>query len=58
MAEPTVGAFGIGVAGLVLLARFAALASMRPSVLLLVGHLVRFADRHGGGRDGAPLREE
>ena len=37
MAEPTVGAFGIGVAGLVLLARFAALASMHPSVILLVG---------------------
>jgi len=37
MAEPTVGAFGIGVAGLVLIARFAALASMRPSVILLVG---------------------
>jgi adenosylcobinamide-GDP ribazoletransferase len=37
MAEPTVGAFGIGVAGLVLLARFAALASTHPSVVLLVG---------------------
>jgi len=37
MAEPTVGAFGIGVAGVVLLARFAALASTRPSVVLLVG---------------------
>jgi adenosylcobinamide-GDP ribazoletransferase len=37
MAEPTVGAFGIGVAGLLLLARFAALASTHPSVVLLVG---------------------
>lgn len=37
MAEPTVGAFGIGVAGLMLLARFAALASTHPSVVLLVG---------------------
>jgi len=37
MADPTVGAFGIGVAGLVLLARFAALASIHPSVLLMVG---------------------
>jgi adenosylcobinamide-GDP ribazoletransferase len=37
MAEPTVGAFGIGVAGLVLLARFAALASMHASIILLVG---------------------
>jgi len=37
MAEPTVGAFGIGVAGIVLLARFAALASMHRSVVLLVG---------------------
>jgi adenosylcobinamide-GDP ribazoletransferase len=37
MAEPTVGAFGIGVAGLLLLARFAALASTHPSVILLVG---------------------
>jgi adenosylcobinamide-GDP ribazoletransferase len=37
MAEPTVGAFGIGVAGLMLLARFAALAATHPSVVLLVG---------------------
>jgi len=37
MADPTVGAFGIGVGGLVLLARFVALASVHPSVLLLTG---------------------
>lgn len=37
MTEPQVGAFGIGVGGAVLLARWAALAAMRPSVLLLTG---------------------
>lgn len=37
MAEPTVGAFGIAVAIAVLLLRFATLASMAPSVLLLAG---------------------
>jgi adenosylcobinamide-GDP ribazoletransferase len=35
MAAPDVGAFGIAVAGAVLLTRWAALASVRPSVLLL-----------------------
>jgi adenosylcobinamide-GDP ribazoletransferase len=35
MAEPTVGAFGVAAAIAVLLLRFAALASMKPSVLLL-----------------------
>jgi cobalamin 5'-phosphate synthase/cobalamin synthase len=37
MAEPTVGAFGVAAAIAVLLLRFAALASMTPSVLLLAG---------------------
>jgi adenosylcobinamide-GDP ribazoletransferase len=37
MAEPGVGAFGIGVVGAVLLVRFAALAGLRPSWLLLGG---------------------
>lgn len=36
MREPTVGAFGTGVAGAALLARWAALFSAHPSVLLLV----------------------
>ena len=37
MAEPTVGAFGVAVAATVVLLRFAALASMQPSVLLVAG---------------------
>lgn len=37
MAEPGVGAFGVGVGTAALAARFAALASLRPSVLLLAG---------------------
>lgn len=37
MREPTVGAFGVGVGGLVLLARFAALSAIAPSILLLTG---------------------
>ena len=37
MAEPTVGAYGVAVAAVVLLLRFAALASMAPSVLLVAG---------------------
>jgi len=37
MAEPGAGAFGVGVGGAVLVARFAALATLRPSVLLLAG---------------------
>jgi adenosylcobinamide-GDP ribazoletransferase len=37
MREPTVGAFGIAAGGVVLLARFAALSSIRPSILLLTG---------------------
>jgi adenosylcobinamide-GDP ribazoletransferase len=37
MREPTVGAFGVGAAGAVLLARFAALAVLAPSILLLTG---------------------
>jgi adenosylcobinamide-GDP ribazoletransferase len=37
MREPTVGAFGIAAGGAVLLARFAALSSIRPSILLLTG---------------------
>jgi len=37
MAEPGVGAFGVGAVGAVLLLRFAALASLRPSWLLLGG---------------------
>jgi adenosylcobinamide-GDP ribazoletransferase len=37
MAEPGVGAFGIGVVAAVLLLRFAALAGLRPSWLLLGG---------------------
>jgi adenosylcobinamide-GDP ribazoletransferase len=37
MAEPTVGAYGVAVAGVVLLLRVTALASMRPDVLLLAG---------------------
>jgi adenosylcobinamide-GDP ribazoletransferase len=37
MQEPTVGAYGIAVASIVLLLRFTALASMTPSVLLVAG---------------------
>src|SRR5438477_9484947 len=37
MAEPTVGAYGIAVTASVLLLRFGAFASMRPSVLLVAG---------------------
>lgn len=37
MSEPTVGAFGVSVASGVLLLRFAALASMKPNVLLVAG---------------------
>jgi len=37
MREPSVGAFGITVAGVTLVARVVALASIRPSVLLLTG---------------------
>jgi adenosylcobinamide-GDP ribazoletransferase len=37
MAEPTVGAYGVAVAGIVLLLRVTALASMAPDVLLLAG---------------------
>lgn len=37
MSEPTVGAYGVAVAAAVLLLRFAALASMAPSVLLVAG---------------------
>jgi adenosylcobinamide-GDP ribazoletransferase len=37
MSEPTVGAFGVVVAGAVLLLRWAALASMGPHVLLVAG---------------------
>lgn len=37
MREPTVGAFGLGAAGAVLLGRFAAVAVIRPSILLLTG---------------------
>jgi adenosylcobinamide-GDP ribazoletransferase len=37
MAEPTVGAYGVAVAGVVLLLRVTALASMQPDVLLLAG---------------------
>ena len=37
MSEPTIGAFGLGAGAVVLLARWAALASIKPSVVLLVG---------------------
>jgi cobalamin 5'-phosphate synthase/cobalamin synthase len=37
MAEPTVGAFGMTTAAAVIVLRFAALASMAPSVLLIAG---------------------
>lgn len=37
MADPSVGAYGVAVAGSVLLLRFAALASMQPSILLVAG---------------------
>jgi adenosylcobinamide-GDP ribazoletransferase len=37
MREPTIGAFGIAAGGAALLARFAALSAIRPSVLLLTG---------------------
>ena len=37
MAEPGVGAFAVGIAGLVLLFRWVALASLRPSLLLVAG---------------------
>jgi adenosylcobinamide-GDP ribazoletransferase len=37
MSEPAIGAYGITVTASVLLLRFAALASMRPSILLIAG---------------------
>ncbi len=37
MREPSIGAFGIAAGGAVLLARFAALESIRPSILLVTG---------------------
>jgi adenosylcobinamide-GDP ribazoletransferase len=37
MREPSIGAFGIAAGGAVLLARFAALESVRPSILLVTG---------------------
>jgi len=37
MSEPTVGAYGVGAAILVLLLRWSALASMRPNLLLVAG---------------------
>jgi adenosylcobinamide-GDP ribazoletransferase len=37
MAAPEAGAFGLGVGGVVLLARWAALASLKPAVTLLAG---------------------
>ncbi len=37
MSEPSVGAFGIAIAAVVLLARFAALSTISPSILLLTG---------------------
>jgi cobalamin synthase len=37
MAEPTVGAFGVGLAVLVLLVRWAAFASLTPNVVLIAG---------------------
>lgn len=37
MSEPTVGAYGVGAAIVILLLRWSALASMRPNVLLLAG---------------------
>jgi adenosylcobinamide-GDP ribazoletransferase len=37
MADPGAGAFGVGAAGVVLLLRWAALASIRPGILLLGG---------------------
>lgn len=37
MAEPTVGAYGVGAAALMLLLRVSALASMEPNVLLIAG---------------------
>ena len=37
MSDPTVGAFGVATVGGVLLVRFAALATLRPSVLLIAG---------------------
>src|SRR5262245_60829164 len=37
MSEPTIGAYGITVTACVLLLRFAALASMQPSILLIAG---------------------
>ncbi len=37
MAEPTVGAYGVAVAGVVLLLRFSAFASMEANVLLVAG---------------------
>jgi len=37
MREPTVGAFGVAVAGVALLGRWVALETTRPSILLLVG---------------------
>lgn len=37
MADPAAGAFGVGAAGVVLLLRWAALASVRPGILLLGG---------------------
>jgi adenosylcobinamide-GDP ribazoletransferase len=37
MSEPSVGAFGVAVAGVVLVARFAALSALSPSIVLLTG---------------------
>ena len=48
MSDPTVGAYGVAVTVCVLLLRFAALASMPPSILLIAGSVVWFA--HGDGR--------
>jgi adenosylcobinamide-GDP ribazoletransferase len=70
MREPSVGAFGIATGGIVLLARYAALESIRPSVLLLTGiwcgsravmsvtpSLLRYARADTGGLATAFLSE-
>jgi len=70
MREPSVGAFGIAAGAVVLLARYAALGSVRPSILLLTGiwcgsraimavipSLVRYARADTGGLATAFLSE-
>jgi adenosylcobinamide-GDP ribazoletransferase len=71
MREPSVGAFGVATAGVALLVRFAALESVRPSILLLTGiwcgsravmsvtpSLLRYARADTGGLASAFLSKD